>query len=78
MIRVTIGTNTNRKAVNIDPNRTIKSVLDEHEVNYTTGTLHLDGATLQPGEINKTFADFGITDSCYLISVVKADNARAH
>lgn len=76
MIKVTIGTNTNRKAVNVDPNRTIKSVLDEQGINYTTGTLHLDGATLQPGEINKTFADFGITDSCYLIAVVKADNAR--
>jgi hypothetical protein len=76
MIKVTIGTNTNRKAVNVDPNRTIKSVLDEQGINYTTGTLHLDGATLQPGEINKTFADFGITDSCYLISVVKADNAH--
>ena len=76
MIKVTIGTNTNRKAVNVDPNRTIKSVLDEQAINYTTGTLHLDGATLQPGEINKTFADFGITDSCYLIAVVKADNAR--
>lgn len=76
MIRVTIGTNTNRKAVNVDPNRTIKSVLDENDVNYITGTLHLDGATLQPGEINKTFAEFGITESCYLISVVKADNAR--
>ncbi len=76
MIRVTIGTNTNRKSVTVDPNRTIKSVLDENEVNYITGTLHLDGATLQPGEINKTFTDFGITESCYLISVVKADNAR--
>lgn len=76
MIKVTLGTNTNRKSITVDPGRTIKSVLDEQDINYTTGTLHLDGATLQPGEINKTFADFGITDSCYLISVVKADNAR--
>ncbi len=76
MIRVTIGTNTNRRSITVDPNRTIKSVLDEQDINYTTGTLHLDGATLQPGEINKTFTDFGITESCYLISVVKADNAR--
>ena len=76
MIKVTIGTNTNRRNVNVDPNRTIKSVLDEQDINYSTGILQLDGATLQPGEINKTFADFNITESCYLISVVKADNAR--
>lgn len=76
MIKVILGTNTNRKSITVDPNRTIKSVLDEQNIHYATGILQLDGATLQPGEINKTFADFNITESCYLISVVKADNAR--
>lgn len=75
MIQVTIGTNTDRKRVTIDPSKTIKSVLDENEVNYAVATLHLDGATLQPGDMNKSFAEMGITDSCYLIAVVKADNA---
>lgn len=75
MIQVTIGTNTDRKRITIDPSKTIKSVLDENEVNYAVATLHLDGATLQPGDMNKSFAEMGITDSCYLIAVVKADNA---
>lgn len=75
MIQVTIGTNTNRRKVTVDPNTTIKTVLEANDVNYAVATLHIDGATLQPGDLNKTFSEFGITDSCYLIAVVKADNA---
>lgn len=75
MIQVTIGTNTNRKKVNIPPETTIREVLEENEVNYSTANVHLDGASLQPGDMDKSFSDFGITDTCHLIAVVKADNA---
>jgi hypothetical protein len=37
--------------------------------------MNLDGAPLQPGDLDKTFAQFGITDKCFLLNVVKADNA---
>ena len=30
---------------------------------------------LSAGEVNKTFADFGVTEKCYLTSVAKLDNA---
>jgi hypothetical protein len=75
MIQVTIGTNTNRSKTTVDPTMTLRALLDEKEINYSVATLHLDGCTLQPGDLDKTFADFGITESCYLIAVVKADNA---
>lgn len=75
MIKVTVGTNTNRKVVITDENRTLKSVLDEYEINYSTANVHLDGATVSAGELNKSFKDLGVTESCYLIAVVKADNA---
>jgi hypothetical protein len=76
MIQVTIGTNTNRKKVTVNPESTIRQVLEDNDVNYSVATVHMDGATLQPGDMDKTFKDFGITDSCYVIAVVKADNAR--
>jgi hypothetical protein len=76
MIQVTLGTNTNRKKVNVDPNTTLRTVLEDNEVNYSTATVHMDGASLQPGDLDKSFADFGITESTYLIAVVKADNAQ--
>ena len=75
MIRVNVGTNTTRVIKTIDPGMTLKALLEENEINYTTGNLTLDGCQLQAGDINKTFTELGITESCYLISVTKAENA---
>lgn len=75
MIKVTVGNNTKREAVIIDANTTLRNCLEQNGIEYERGTLHLDGATLQPGDLDKTFADFNITEKCYLLSVVKADNA---
>lgn len=75
MIRVKVGNNAGREWVTVDENKTLRTVLEENEIDYTTGTMHLDGSTLRPGDLDKTFADFGITDKCFLMNVVKADNA---
>ena len=75
MIKVTVGTNTRRTSVIVEPNRTLRSVLEDQEIDYSTGTLHLDGSTITPGQLDKTFAELGITEKCFLISVVKADGA---
>lgn len=37
----------------------------------------LDGVTLQAGDLDKSFAAMGITEKCFLLNVVKADNAAA-
>lgn len=75
MIKVTVGNNLSRKAVIVSETSTLREILEANEVNYNTGMTSLDGATLAPGDIDKTFADFGITEKCYLLNVVKADNA---
>lgn len=75
MIKVTVGNNLSRKAVIVPETSTLREILEAYEVNYGTGMTSLDGATLAPGDIDKTFADFGITEKCYLLNVVKADNA---
>ena len=75
MVKITIGTNTRRETVIVEETRTLKSVLEENNIPYGTATVCLDGAPLQPGELNKTFTDFGVTESAYLLAVVKADNA---
>ena len=75
MIKVTLGNNTKRKTEILDPNTTLKAALESVEIDYTKGTMHLDGSPLQPGDLNKTFADFGVNEKCYLLNVVKADNA---
>ena len=76
MIKVRIGTNLNRKEVMVDPNTTIKAVLEENEIDYSVGGIHLDGMSIAGAELNKCFRDFGITEKCTLVSVVKSDGGH--
>lgn len=75
MIKVTIGNNLKRESVIIDENTTLRNALEEAGIDYTRGMMHLDGASLAAGDLDRTFADFGVQDRCYLLNVVKADNA---
>lgn len=75
MIKVTVGNNVKRESMIVDAARTLRSVIEEAGVDYTRGAMHLDGSTLNPGDLDKTFADFGITEKCFLLNVVKTDNA---
>lgn len=75
MIKVTVGNNVKRESAIVDENTTLRTVLEDNGIDYTSGTMHLDGSSLKPGEIDKTFAELGITEKCYLLNVVKADNA---
>ena len=75
MLKVTVGDNVERKSVIIDENTTLRSCLEANNVDYSRGTTSLDGSTLAPGDLDKTFKQFGISGKCYLLSVVKADNA---
>ena len=60
MIRVTVGNNVKRENVIVNDNTTLRSVLEQQGIDYTRGNLTLDGSTLQPGALDKTFAEFGM------------------
>ena len=75
MINVTTGNNLSRTSVIVDSSTTLRSVLEQNNIDYTRGMMHLDGASLQPGDLDKSFDNFGITERCYLLNVVKVDNA---
>ena len=75
MIKVTVGNNVKRITNIIDENTTLRQALEDSEIDYTRGTMNLDGSTLNPGDLDKTFAEHGIKEKCFLLSVVKADNA---
>lgn len=75
MIKVVVGNNVKRETVIVEKTVTLRSVLENANVDYTRGVMHLDGSTLNPGDLDKTFEAFGITEKCYLLNVVKADNA---
>lgn len=75
MIKVTLGNNLKKETVIIDETTTLRTACENAGIDYTRGMMHLDGATLQPGDLDKKFSDFGITEKCFLLNVVKADNA---
>lgn len=75
MIQVIVGNNMKRSTVIVDENSTLRKVLEENNVDYAIGMTSLDGAPLGAGDLDKTFASFGVTEKCYLLNVVKADNA---
>lgn len=75
MVKVTLGNNVKRESVIVDENTTLRATLESNGVDYTRGTMHLDGSTLNPGDLDKTFAQLGIREKCFLLNVVKADNA---
>lgn len=87
MIKAVIGNNVKREAFNFPSDTTLRAALESEEVNayfggydYSRGVMHLDGSSLNPGDLNKTFAELGYDgserrDKCFLLNVVKADNA---
>lgn len=75
MIQIKIVTNTSRKTITADANRTIREVLEENNVNYDVAPVYLDGAPLQAGDHDKTFAGIGINEKCTLTAVIKTENA---
>lgn len=76
MLKITVGTNTNRKTVMVTEDITLRQCLEENDINYATGQTSLDGCVLQPGDMDKTFAAMNVTEKAYLVCVQKMDNAR--
>ena len=79
MINVVVGNNVRRESVIVSPTSTLRSALEEGNIDYSNGVMHLDGASVNPGDLNKTFAEFGYDgsegrDKCFLLNVVKAPN----
>lgn len=75
MLKVTVGDNMHRTSVVVSGDTTLRSVFEGAEIDYSRGASTLDGSTLSPGDLDKTFNDFGITEKAFLLSVTKADNA---
>lgn len=75
VIKVYVRTNVSKETYNVESDTTLRTVLEEAGVDYTKGFLTLDGAAIAPGNMDKTFDDFGITEKTYVNQCVKADNA---
>lgn len=77
MISLTIGTNTERKTVIVEPTEVLADVLADNDVITSSAAIHLNGSLIPGCDLNSTFEDLGVEDdtSAMLIAVVKADSA---
>lgn len=75
MVKVIVGNNLKRENVVVSGDTTLRSVLENANIDYSRGSMTLDGSTIEAGGLDKTFNEYGIADKCYLLNVVKADNA---
>lgn len=82
MINVNYGvsSSTIRSAI-VDENTTIRDFLNDHDMDYGRLVVSLDAETIRGEALDSTFKDFGIgvgsRDKCYLLCVIKADNAAS-
>lgn len=75
MVKVTVGNNVKRETVIVESTETLRTTLENAQIDYTRGMTTLDGTTLAAGDLDKTYAEHGITEKCFVLNVVKADNA---
>lgn len=79
MIKMIYGNNANFEHTIADENMTIRSFLDEVSLNYSGGMIAMDGASIQPGDLDKTFASMGYgtgdRNTCVIAVIKKLDNA---
>jgi len=61
MISVRISAAT-RKTVATDVSNTPKALLEENNIGINRQSINLDGQQLDSNDINKTFAQLGVTD----------------
>lgn len=75
MVNLRIGTNTDRKQVVVDESKTPKELLEEADIDFSVGSVHLDGATLNAADMNKSLSALGVSTAASPIVVVKGDAA---
>lgn len=75
MIRVIVGTSTERQEGNYTPDTTIRHILEDKGIDYSVAQIMMDGASLKPGDMDKTLSEMNVIDKCMLAAVVKAANA---
>jgi len=75
MIQVRLSTTQERKNLVVEPEATPFSVLESEDVVLDGATISLNGVPLFYQDMNVSFADLDVTDSCTLSVVVKTGNA---
>lgn len=79
-INVYCGSVSNRNLYEVSDSDTIKSVMErcaeEHGVDFNTGVTNLNGIPLRMMDMDRTFADYNVTDTAFLVNSPKSDGGN--
>lgn len=76
MVRAILINNLGRKvATPVPSTTTLREMLEAEDFPYQTGLNTLDGAPLSVGDMDKTFEELGISETCYFANAAKTNNA---
>lgn len=78
MLKVTVGTSMNRKDMLLPENTTLADAIAVSEITPTSNeSFTLNGTPLKRsnGDLDRTFADYGLTNRAVLLSVKNSQNA---
>lgn len=80
IINLLIGTTTDRHQMTVEDTSTINAAMESCKEQYgtimNTGRVTLNELFLVPSDFNKTFADFGITETAILFGGQKGDGGN--
>lgn len=74
MVKVTLITNDPKEVDIVPETMTIREFLKKHNVNYGMTTTSIDGVPLAVGGMDKSFADYKVTNETTVASIANKDN----
>lgn len=75
MVQVRFITNLGPSSDIVEATSTPRQALEKNDIDFSRGAVSIDGCPVRIGDLDKTFAELGITEKCNISVVIKADNA---
>lgn len=75
MVKIILGTNTSREELIVPKTTVLRTLLENNNVNYSVGTIHIDGCPIAQGDMDRTLEELNIKEKAFIIAIIKSDNA---
>lgn len=73
MVQVTFRNNGEVKVILLPATTTIREAIAQSGIDWSTGQTYMGGVRVN--DLDKTFADYGVSESVFLINVTDGKNA---
>lgn len=75
MIKVTFGNNISRKTSLVSENTTLRAAIESSGLDFSRGVTSVNGFSVSVADMDSTFTELGVENECFVMNIVKADNA---